>query len=100
MVSRVDSVARKVRWVSTYLVVDGIDDVNGLHDKDQPHASGDVGESSEPDALLTQTSDVEHEPENETGSELVELFDVKFGIPRRRGVEWSAHEELVVVAQC
>jgi hypothetical protein len=70
-----------------------------LHDKDQPHASGDIGKSSEPDALHAQTSDVEYEPEDETGSELVELLDVELGVSGRSRVERSTHEELFAIAQ-
>jgi len=79
---------------STHLVVYGIDDIDGLHDKDQPHARSDVGESTESDALLAQASDVEHEPKDETGTELVELLDVELGEAGRSRVKGSTHEEL------
>lgn len=85
--------------VWTCLVVYGIDDIDGLHAKDQPHARGDVGETSEPDALLAQTSDVEHEPQDETRSELVELFNVELGVARGSRVEGSTHEELYTSVQ-
>ena len=70
----------------THLVVDRVNNVDRLHAHYQPHASGDVGKTSESNTLLAEAGDIEDEPEDETRSEFVELLDIKFGVAGRGGI--------------
>lgn len=60
-----------------YLVVQRIQDVKCLEDKNQPHGVCHVVESATPDSLFAQHADINEDPEDKTRPEFVERLDVK-----------------------
>ena len=80
-----------VDYERVYLVVERVHDVEDLEAGGEPHRVGDHFQATATDSLLADHADVDEEPKNEAGPELVERLEVK-GADRR--VELPANEEL------
>lgn len=78
----------------TYLVVESIEDVDTMHQKDEPHTGSNLVQPAESNGLLAEAADIENPPQDHSRSKFVERFDVKVGSAGRSRVQRSSHPEL------
>ena len=74
---RIEKETRHGMVVGTYLVIETIKHIPRLEGEDKPHGICNLVKSATPHGLFANHADVDEHPEYETGTKLVEGFDIK-----------------------